>query len=271
MQESTPLQNPAKPSPWGNYVKEFIMLFLAISLGFFVENLRQDYADREVERDFMISLLEDLKDDSTKIVLAMHYNEIKMAAFDSLLIGLLHPPYNDSTLHLIYYLQRKYTGSNQSANLTERTLKQLSSTGAFRLIRSREIAGEITHYQEEINAIHKQGQVMIFEYQLKAREISSRLFDAGALFGLTRETAHILLDPNTRLKQLSGTGGDVNEYSNWLISSNGTFFYYQKMLERHLAHNIKLLELIKKEYNLPHPQNKPFNFSFLNQTPAKTN
>lgn len=27
MEDQTPLQNPSKPSPWGNYFKEFLMLF----------------------------------------------------------------------------------------------------------------------------------------------------------------------------------------------------------------------------------------------------
>lgn len=30
----------SKPSAWGNYLKEFLMLFLAVFLGFMAENYR---------------------------------------------------------------------------------------------------------------------------------------------------------------------------------------------------------------------------------------
>lgn len=42
MEDQTLFQNPGKPNKWGNYLKEFLMLFLAISLGFWVENLREE-------------------------------------------------------------------------------------------------------------------------------------------------------------------------------------------------------------------------------------
>lgn len=45
MENQSHRQNPAKPSPWGNYVKEFILILLAITLGFFVENYWEDLAE----------------------------------------------------------------------------------------------------------------------------------------------------------------------------------------------------------------------------------
>ena len=225
MQDQSPLQSPSKSAPWGNYLKEFLMLFLAISLGFWIENLRQDGEERRIEKEFTVSLLEDLVEDSSKVVVSILANQMKMNGFDSLLTALYSPtPYRDSTLHLIYYLQRKYTGSNQSVTLSERTLKQLSSIGGYRLIENRQIASEIAHYQEAIDAIKLQGHAMIFEYQIKSKEMASRLFEARASFGLTRETAHLLLNPKLKLKPLDGSARDINEYASWLTSTNGTFF-----------------------------------------------
>ena len=46
---------------WHHYFWEFLMLFLAVTLGFFVENQREHMAEHQREKQFMQSMLEDLK------------------------------------------------------------------------------------------------------------------------------------------------------------------------------------------------------------------
>ena len=38
---------------WKHYVNEFLILFLALSLGFFVENLREYNVERHREKEFI--------------------------------------------------------------------------------------------------------------------------------------------------------------------------------------------------------------------------
>lgn len=243
---------PSNPKLWGNYFKEFLMLFLAVFLGFWVENQRQDREDRQTEKTFMTSLLAELAEDSLKLVEGIRQNQMKQKGFDSLILAIEQPlPLTDSSLHLSYYLQRRYTGSNQSVRLSERTMKQLHSTGGFRHIQNQAALG---HYQEYLNRLNDQGHVMVFVYQIKAREMSSRLFDAACVHGLTRETSRQLLDPNRKLKPLDGSTREVNEYANWLTSSNGAFYYYGLQMEDMLVRVGHLMSAIEKEYQLPHPK-----------------
>lgn len=248
-------QKASKTGPWGNYFKEFLMLFLAVSLGFWVENLRQDGEDRRMETAYMSALLEELVEDSAKLVLGIQKNQIKMGGFDSLLLGLQQPlPLSDSTLHLVYYLQRRYAGSNQSVSLSERTLKQLLAVGGYRLIQNRHVASEIAHYHEGIDRLHNQGHIMITLFQFKARDMSAQLFDAGAYYGVTRETAGQLLHSHQNLKPLDGSPRDINEYANWLTAANGSFYYYGIQLENMLTRVASLMTLIESAYQLPHPK-----------------
>ena len=46
---------------WTHYLWEFIMLFLAITLGFFVENQREHMVEHQRELQYMRSMIEDLK------------------------------------------------------------------------------------------------------------------------------------------------------------------------------------------------------------------
>ena len=47
---------------------EFVLIFSAIVLGFFAENLREYYTDKASEKEFIISLAENLKADSVVYV-----------------------------------------------------------------------------------------------------------------------------------------------------------------------------------------------------------
>src|SRR3954449_7195879 len=48
---------------WGEYLLEFLMLFLAVFLGFVAENIREHQVEKERELEFIKSLTIDLEDD----------------------------------------------------------------------------------------------------------------------------------------------------------------------------------------------------------------
>src|SRR6266581_4914367 len=46
---------------WGEYLLEFIMLFLAVFLGFIAENFREHSVEGRKEKEYISSMVEDLK------------------------------------------------------------------------------------------------------------------------------------------------------------------------------------------------------------------
>src|SRR5687767_13221939 len=56
-----------KPKKWKEYFLEFLMIFLAVTMGFFAENIRENYSNRENEKIYMESLVQDIKDDISTI------------------------------------------------------------------------------------------------------------------------------------------------------------------------------------------------------------
>ena len=46
---------------WTHYLWEFIMLFLAVFCGFLAENQREHYVEHQREKQYVITMLEDLK------------------------------------------------------------------------------------------------------------------------------------------------------------------------------------------------------------------
>jgi hypothetical protein len=53
---------------WTHYFWEFFMLFLAVTLGFFVENQREHLVEQQREKQFIRSLFNDIKADTTNLV-----------------------------------------------------------------------------------------------------------------------------------------------------------------------------------------------------------
>src|SRR5258705_8528640 len=53
--------HPTHKKKWGEYFLEFLMLFLAVFLGFLAENQREHMVERKHERQYVLSLLNDLK------------------------------------------------------------------------------------------------------------------------------------------------------------------------------------------------------------------
>src|SRR5579885_3188946 len=49
------------------YFLEFIMIFLAVTLGFFAENVRESFANKEKEHHYIQNLIADLHSDINKL------------------------------------------------------------------------------------------------------------------------------------------------------------------------------------------------------------
>src|SRR5205814_527842 len=49
------------------YFLEFVMIFLAVTLGFFAEGIRESISDHSKEKEFILSMMQDLRDDTSSI------------------------------------------------------------------------------------------------------------------------------------------------------------------------------------------------------------
>ena len=59
------------------YFLEFLMIFLAVTLGFFAESLREHMADKSKEKEFIISLKEDLISDTAQLSYLLPMSDVR--------------------------------------------------------------------------------------------------------------------------------------------------------------------------------------------------
>src|SRR5215471_21684484 len=70
---------------WGEYLLEFFMLFLAVTLGFFAETIREQSTEHKHAREFAVSMLKDLQDDTTQLKLYKEYFKVASNNIDTLM------------------------------------------------------------------------------------------------------------------------------------------------------------------------------------------
>jgi len=61
-----------KKKNFKEYFLEFLMIFLAVTLGFFAESYREYQNNRSKENEYMTSLIEDLKSDTASLNLSIN-------------------------------------------------------------------------------------------------------------------------------------------------------------------------------------------------------
>ena len=164
---------------WTHYFFEFLMLFLAVTLGFFVENQREHYVEHKREKAFIKSFIEDLKQDTANITSNAQLRSSKVMVMDSL-IKLLNGPDPNRDGQSAYYYGRRVTRSTLFQS-NDRTIKQLKNAGGLRLIRNQKASNTIMSYDQSIDYIYylqnnRETQELTEIYPLLAK-----LFDGNVL------------------------------------------------------------------------------------------
>jgi hypothetical protein len=93
---------------WTHYFWEFFMLFLAVTAGFLVENEREHYVEHLREKQFISSLLVDVKLDTTNLNRIISARDLREKMFDSLTI-LINRPDRGKYTRDIYFFGRHIT------------------------------------------------------------------------------------------------------------------------------------------------------------------
>src|SRR5579862_1202145 len=130
-----------KKKKFKEYFLEFLMIFLAVTLGFFAEQIRESFSDRSREKEYMKLMVEDLRSDTVLLSSNIRLRQQRNKMIDSL-IFLLTSPFIKENGNSIYFFARSIS---PPMNLfpNDRTIQQLKSSGSLRLIRDLKVSDGI--------------------------------------------------------------------------------------------------------------------------------
>jgi hypothetical protein len=227
------------------------MLFLAVTLGFFAENLRESYIHKEKGKKYLHQLVLDLKQDTAKINFCINFKNIKEIQADSL-INLINNVKTGDRTNEIYYYSRIIT-IREPFYGAEGTLKQLQNAGGFSIIHNDDLVEAINLYIAAKEKIYQIQDMQDFS-SLQMRGASNKIF----LSKYEHEMLDIHKNLNYRyfIKPISGNPPllsydkiILNDYSNWVEWVMTSEKYDYVLLSRLKNRAIELIDQIQKELN----------------------
>src|SRR5665213_896527 len=162
---------------WGEYLLEFLMLFLAVFLGFVAENIRETQVEKEREMQYIESLVADLKSD--QVIITQHLQSVQssLIMMDSMINVLNTPSQLDSNTGKLYYWARLSPRLNPLST-SSRTFDQLKNSGNFRLIRNMKTSNMIMGYYEKFPVIRLLESINETEFT-EYKKVAAKIFDSA--------------------------------------------------------------------------------------------
>ena len=241
---------------WTHYFWEFLMLFLAVSLGFYAENTREGILHKKEVKSQLNSMLADLQSDITLFDSVTDRNSYSAQMADSL-IELLHSDITNTTG--IYFAARTVTANVGYYYTNSKSFEQLKTAGLLRYVKNKKLLDSIgTYYASfqwlanqidllrlKLDEIHK-GNTRLFDSYVFQQMVSSiKTNIAASSVGGQRTSIN---KPLVKPSLLSADGKDINTVSlNYHYYSTTIKFYIRNAIA--LQNRAKgLIEMIKKEY-----------------------
>src|SRR5215204_1296101 len=178
---------------WTHYFWEFLMLFLAVFCGFLAEYQLEHKIEDERERQYMTTMIDNLKDDTTEVKGIINIYESKIRWLDSLL-SIRYSDFSERKNQKLFYTYcLKTLFNNAGFQSNDATLIQLRSSGSLRLIRAKGVADSITTYQKEMEGTQSQ-YLVTDRYFNKSNTLLEKIVDETILFDTTYYTKGIFSD-----------------------------------------------------------------------------
>lgn len=233
-----------------DYLTEFVMLFAAVTLGFFAENLREEYAERKLERQLMKSMVADLERNEELLLSQKASLNSRRIACDSLgyFFNQTDLKAHGSSLYM-YGRRLGYYGGEYP--LSSRSLDQLKNSGLFSVISKDIVADSLSNY-DNLKTEYEQRIKWYFEDVKKVQDINKIIFDSRVFENATsysNEYIFSILPPKGNPQLLTYNQMELQKYYN-------TFYYLKRNTETQLKDvteliesTVKLKQLIIKEYS----------------------
>ena len=167
--------HPHHPKKWKEYLTEFIMLFAAVTLGFFAENQREHVVERHREKQYLESLMGDLAKDKQEMTFARNFTTNQIAGLDTAIDLLTNGIWNAENIKTMYRVSLR-TGGTRPITFIDRTSSQLRS-GGMRLIEDKNISNLITEYWQLIAQLNEFENITIYQYKLNIKNLTYKIID----------------------------------------------------------------------------------------------
>jgi hypothetical protein len=241
---------------WTHYFWEFLMLFLAITLGFLVENQREHYIENIRAKDFSSSLVRDLQNDTIAINVQIKSGGIFIAITDSLLKHAQSPLEGRNASEFSFYTRFMYWTVPLAWHRA--TFEQIKNSGSLRYFKNYQLLEKLMEYEALVNGIEGEfnnhqtrGNMLltlineIIDPELHYDLSKHQLLSLDTMSSETRENYF-----NIKTASLENKRIEIRELLNMAVVQQRNLRFNEIRLQRAKELANELMNDLKKEYHL---------------------
>jgi len=244
---------------WTHYFWEFFMLFLAVTLGFFVENQREHFIEHQRAKQLANNLYKEIYADSAAIQQKISIRNKK----EEECIYFINYVKDSSLTDLSSHFYQAYTWAFlQSAQLlfepNDGILNQLRNSGELRYFKNSELQSAIGRLTVQIANVRSRNEKEYSFIEMNLRPFTIRHYDFSWYKAFTQDGKFTLLEALNQNRQVQFTGKiiDLDKFnrkeaeniaSYYLLMLRGT---RQTQYLPYVSINHQLLEILRTEYHL---------------------
>jgi hypothetical protein len=234
---------------WTHYFFEFLMLFLAVFAGFLAENWREHIVERKREKEYIRSMIEDLKLDTAGLSADNNTRKEAVMMYDSVITLLRKKERSQFEQQRIYYLARMSLRLSPFPRLNDRTYEQMKSSGNLRLIHEKEVSDKITHYYFNIKEFSLNTDQTLLRLQ-SLIDIQGKVFDGAVFQQMISIKKFEINQPEGYPALITEDKQTLNELSVRIHYVLSIILYSQTFITALETEASQLIETLKKEYHL---------------------
>jgi hypothetical protein len=235
------------------YLLEGIMIFLAVTLGFFAESIREHLANRDHEKRNIESVIKSTAIDTSNLVDCINRNRKQIMGLDSLISIQKNNPVLPIIKWRYYYYVFKYGVSDYYFLPNNAGIEQLKTTGGFSLIQDAEVIDSIQAYDNFNKIITQQEQddhyilQQLIDLELKVLDIAI-VKDPSIGFSY-----HISDSTNGFIQRLPEITRDTltrHQFFGYITTLSISNSYYIFLLEEQQNRARSLISFLKSKYHI---------------------
>ena len=235
-----------KPKAWKEYFLEFLMIFLAVTLGFFAESIRENIKEHSTAKELATSLYSDLKQDTATINHIAAFRSEKEKKMDSLFTLLGQHPKEINAARFFQLIIPAFSTDDFSEKRSTGTITQLNNAGYLRFYTYTNIPRALSQYESSANSLFAMEKMESTETVDKGIAFLSEQIDP-ALFNAAYSNKSI---PGDVVITSSSPDGFRSLYGICvaieILNSNTNHHYLTDTKQKAVA----LMTILKKRYRL---------------------
>jgi len=234
---------------WTHYFWEFLMLFLAVTLGFLVENMREHLVENQRAKIYAANLYEELKKDTARLNYVINRNREIAGRLDSFCILIKEKNRQNITSGMLYFYANGVTQVEYFSS-SNTTVEQLKGSGNLRIM-GNELAYKISEYAKMIRELEKEYDLSKVEFG-KMEERHFKMIDVYLSERMFAERE----DPRDSVFMVNDLPVNkdpelMREYVGWIKFESNIYLYQVRRYLLPIKQSAtELLALLEKKYHL---------------------